>query len=118
MFSIQLSLLTEFANSTNSARDGLHRFRGVKSFILISMIFLPDLKWSAGKKTRGTATGNIVNMSGIFKPHEECSQTRTVLIEGKPGMGKTTYCKKLVYDWATGKQQDEDYFPRFETCCC
>ena len=67
------------------------------------------------KKTRGTATDNIVNMSGIFKPHEECSQPRTVLIEGKPGMGKTTYCKRMVYDWATGKQDAEDCFPRFET---
>ena len=52
-------------------------------------------------------------MSGIFKPHDECSKPRTVLIEGKPGMGKTTYCKKLVYDWASGNQQ-EDFFPRFE----
>ena len=67
------------------------------------------------KKTRGTATDNIVNMSGIFKPHEECPQPRTVLIEGKPGMGKTTYCKKMVYDWATGKQEAEDCFPRFQT---
>ena len=67
------------------------------------------------KKTRGTATDNIVNMSGIFKPHEECPQPRTVLIEGKPGMGKTTYCKKMVYDWATGKQDAEDCFPRFNT---
>ena len=30
-------------------------------------------------------------------------------------MGKTTYCKKLVYDWATGKQAAESCFPRFET---
>ena len=66
------------------------------------------------KKTRGTATTNTVDMSGIFKPHEECPHPRTVLIEGKPGMGKTTYCKKLVYDWATGKQEAQDYFPRFE----
>ena len=66
------------------------------------------------KKTRGTATTDIVNMSGIFKPHEKCQQPRTVLIEGKPGMGKTTYCKKLVYDWATGKQEAQDCFPRFE----
>ena len=29
-------------------------------------------------------------------------------------MGKTTYCKKLVYDWATGKQETQDCFPRFE----
>jgi len=73
------------------------------------------LKVVSRKKTRGTATDNIVNMSGIFKPHEECPQPGTVLIEGKPGMGKTTYCKKMVYDWATGKQEAEDYFPRFET---
>ncbi|KAL9965620.1 hypothetical protein ACROYT_G029447 [Oculina patagonica] len=76
------------------------------------------LKVVSRKKTRGTATTNTVNMSGIFKPQEECEQPRTVLIEGKPGMGKTTYCKKLVYDWATGKQEkedSEDCFPRFET---
>ena len=71
------------------------------------------LKVVSRRKTRGTATDNIVNMSGIFKPHEECSKPRTVLIEGKPGMGKTTYCKKLVYDWASRHQQ-EDCFPRFE----
>ena len=67
------------------------------------------------KKTRGTATDNIVNMSGVFKPHDECPQPRTVLIEGKPGMGKTTYCKKMVYDWATGKQEPEHCFPKFQT---
>ena len=54
-------------------------------------------------------------MSGIFKPHEECPKPRTVLIEGKPGMGKTTYCKKMVYDWATGKQEAEHCFPKFQT---
>ena len=67
------------------------------------------------EKTRGTTTTDTVNMYGIFRPHEECSQPRTVLIEGKPGMGKTTYCKKLVYDWATEKVETEDCFPRFET---
>ena len=67
------------------------------------------------KKTRGTATDKVVNMSAIFKPHEECPQPRTVLIEGKPGMGKTTYCQKLVYDWATGKPAADDCFPQFET---
>ncbi|XP_078379483.1 uncharacterized protein LOC144662531 isoform X1 [Oculina patagonica] len=72
------------------------------------------LKMISRKKTRGTATDEIVNMSAIFKPHEKCLQPRTVLIEGNPGMGKTTYCKKLVYDWATGKQEAEDSFPRFE----
>ena len=72
------------------------------------------LKVVSRTKTRGTATTDIVDMSGIFKPHEECPQPRTVLIEGKPGMGKTTYCKKLVYDWATGKQEAQDCFPSFD----
>ena len=61
-------------------------------------------------------------MSGIFKPHDECPQPRTVLIEGKPGMGKTTYCKKMVYDWATGKLGPKHCFPKFQTVlllkCC
>ena len=73
------------------------------------------LKVIGRKKTRGTAIDEIVNMSAIFKPHEECSQPRTVLIEGKPGMGKTTYCKKLVFDWATGEPVVYDCFPKFET---
>ena len=66
------------------------------------------------KKTRGTATDRVVTMSEFLKPHEECEKPRTVLIEGKPGMGKTTYCKKLVFDWATGKQETEDCFPNFQ----
>ena len=63
------------------------------------------------KKTRGTATSNIAKMSAIFQPHEECPKPRTVLIEGKPGMGKTTYCSKVAYDWATKKSEAGDYFP-------
>ena len=30
-----------------------------------------------------------------------CLALRTVLIEGEPGLRKTTYCKKYAYDWAT-----------------
>ena len=37
--------------------------------------------------------------------------TRTVLIEGEPGMGKTTYCQKLAYDWAKG-QETHASFPQ------
>ena len=44
------------------------------------------LKMVSRKKTRGATTSNIVEMSAIFQPHEECPKPRTVLIEGKPGM--------------------------------
>ena len=60
------------------------------------------------KKTRGEVTDKIITMSSLLNPHEECSEPKTVLIEGKPGIGKTTYCKKYVYDWATKKQNPYD----------
>ena len=54
-------------------------------------------------------TNVIVDMSSILDPYEECSAPRTVLIEGEPGMGKTTYCKKYAYDWATGNWELQGY---------
>ena len=72
------------------------------------------LKMVKRKKTRGTSTSGIVKMSAIFQPHEECPKPRTVLIEGNPGMGKTTYCKKLAYDWAVKEGEEEDCFPKLQ----
>ena len=66
------------------------------------------LKVVRRKKTRGDVTDKIITMSSLLNPHEECSEPKTVLIEGKPGIGKTTYCKKYVYDWATKKQNTHD----------
>ncbi|XP_068734578.1 NLR family CARD domain-containing protein 3-like [Montipora capricornis] len=68
------------------------------------------LKMVSRKKERGVKTDSIVNMLEIFTPHEECSQPKKVLIEGQPGMGKTTYCNKVAYDWAK-KCKVEDFFP-------
>ena len=65
------------------------------------------------KKARGTATQPDVEMAEIFTPHEECKQPKKVLIEGKPGMGKTTYCSKFAYDWATEKQKLADCALKF-----
>ena len=72
------------------------------------------LKVVRTKKTRGEVTDEFINMSSLLEPHEECSAPRTVLIEGKPGMGKTTYCKKYAYDWATVEQKPQDCLPRFK----
>ena len=68
------------------------------------------LKVVRRKKTRGEVTHKFITMSSLLHPHEECSKPRTVLIEGKPGMGKTTYCKKYVYNWATKKLNPQDCF--------
>ena len=68
-----------------------------------------------GKETnRGVLTDDITNMTAIFKAHAEYQRPRTVLIEGDPGMGKTTYCQKLAYDWATKQNEWDPSFPAIE----
>ena len=73
------------------------------------------LRVVAKEKTREKGTKEVTSMSSIFKPHEDCQRPMVVLIEGEPGIGKTTYCQKLAYDWATrqGREWDES-FPRVE----
>ena len=68
------------------------------------------------EKTRGIATlKEVTNMTSIFTPHECCEQPLIVLIEGEPGMGKTTYCQKLVFDWASKQCSEWDKsFPRID----
>ena len=60
-------------------------------------------------KTRQTGAEQVISITGVFKPHSGCSKPRTVLIEGEPGMGKTTYCQKVVYDWANGQETDASF---------
>ena len=72
------------------------------------------LKIVSKEKTQGGLTDDIINMTAIFKAHAECQRPRTVLIEGDPGMGKTTYCQKLAYDWATKQGDLDSSFPEIE----
>ena len=72
------------------------------------------LKIVSKEKTRGVLTDDITDMTAIFKPHVECQRPRTVLIEGDPGMGKSTYCQKLAYDWATKQKELDPSFPDIE----
>ena len=74
------------------------------------------LRIIAKEKTRGIATTKeVTNMTGIFTPHEGCKQPLIVLIEGEPGMGKTTYCQKLVFEWASKQCRDwDETFPRID----
>ena len=77
---------------------------------------LTRLKVVAKEKTPGIeTTKEITNMTSIFTPHKCCKHPLIVLIVGEPGMGKTTYCQKLVFDWAS-KQCGEwdESFPRID----
>ena len=72
------------------------------------------LKISGKEKTQGVLSDEITNMTAIFKARKECLSPRTILIEGDPGMGKTTYCQKLAYDWATKKDEWDPSFPEIK----
>ena len=65
--------------------------------------------------TRGTLTDDeITNLTGIFRPHPKCLKPSKVLIEGDPGMGKTTYSQKLAYDWANKQSEWDKSFPEID----
>ena len=68
------------------------------------------------EKTRGVVTSKeLTSMTSIFSPQEGCEQPLIVLIEGEPGMGKTTYCRKLVFDWARKQCRGwDESFPRID----
>ena len=53
---------------------------------------------------------NEVNMSEIFENGDDV----IVLVEGSPGMGKTTFCLKIAHDWANKATSKVDSFPQFE----
>ena len=75
----------------------------------LSTIFT-RLQINSRKKERSKLTDDTVNMTDVFKPHPECDNPRVVLIEGNPGMGKTTYCQKLAYDWSVGEIPSDGSF--------
>ena len=52
-------------------------------------------------------------MFDIFKAPGIGEDVMTI-VEGSPGIGKTTFCLKLAYDWAHGNIPSECSFPKFE----
>ena len=56
---------------------------------------------------------DAVNVFEIFKTLEKGEDVMT-LVEGSPGIVKTTFCLKLAYDWVHGKIPSECSFPKFE----
>ncbi|XP_068670273.1 nucleotide-binding oligomerization domain-containing protein 2-like isoform X4 [Montipora foliosa] len=67
------------------------------------------LKFVSRRKERGIKTDDSVDMFEIFQPHKECLQPRRVLIEGQPGMGKTTYCHKIAFNWTKERKGGESF---------
>ena len=54
-----------------------------------------------------------VDMYDIFKDLKKGEDVMT-LVEGSPGIGKTTFCLKLAYDWARETVPTKSSFPKLE----
>ncbi|XP_022809520.1 NLR family CARD domain-containing protein 3-like, partial [Stylophora pistillata] len=72
------------------------------------------LKIVSREKERKRLTDDLVKMTEVFRALKKCKKPRVVLIEGPPGMGKTTYCQKLAYDWSVGEITTEPSFPEVD----
>ena len=48
-----------------------------------------------------------IKISDIFEPFQDKDDSiiepKYILIDGAPGMGKTTLCKEIAYQWANGE---------------
>ncbi len=76
-----------------------------KEFINLGLIISPeDSKYSCDYSVRGDiddikAKKSKVKYEEVFK----VSSTELIMLEGRPGSGKTTLVHKIVKDWANGK---------------
>ena len=66
-----------------------------------------------GQKPDLVSENDEVNVTEIFKTLEKGKDVMT-LVEGSPGIGKTTFCLKLAFDSTHGKIPTECSFPKFE----
>ena len=71
------------------------------------------LKIVSREKSGNRSKTDEVNVFDIFETSEKGEVVMT-LVEGSPGIGKTTFCLKLAYDWAHGNIPSECFFPKFE----
>ncbi|XP_067019547.1 uncharacterized protein [Acropora muricata] len=61
--------------------------------------------------SKGEAEGSEIDVDDIFGSREEDNDP-LVLVEGSPGIGKTTFCLKLAHDWANDAMPRN--FPSFK----
>ena len=50
----------------------------------------------------------LIDIEDVLKPNES-GRSLTVVIDGPPGIGKTTLCRKLLNMWANGQIKHEQY---------
>lgn len=71
------------------------------------------LKIISRPKADDPSSGKEVNVYDVFGKYEK-GEDVMALAEGNPGIGKTTLCLKLAYDWAVESVTTAIAFSKFE----
>ncbi|ELU01609.1 hypothetical protein CAPTEDRAFT_213912 [Capitella teleta] len=58
------------------------------------------IKINKGEKTK-------IDIDQLFAPNEDEEPPKRVLVEGDPGIGKSTLCHKLAYEWSQNSCSDQ-----------
>ena len=80
----------------------IHPLPWCKDFQLSLETIYTEVRMVSRRKERSQLTEKRCGLYEIFKPHQECENPRVVLLEGKPGLGKTVSCQKVTLDWSNG----------------
>ncbi|XP_031571638.1 NACHT, LRR and PYD domains-containing protein 6-like [Actinia tenebrosa] len=60
-------------------------------------------------------TDELVEMESLFSPSSGgLAKCTRILIEGEPGIGKSSLCKKIAYDWSMNEASVSHIFQQFE----
>jgi len=67
-----------------------------------------------GQEGKSWQVGQIDHLTDIFRVHKYGPKPMTLLIKGKSGVGKTAFCQKLAYDWASKQEEWEKLSPQIQ----
>ena len=108
-----LSVFTKLLRAEYNRRSLLKPLLWQNNFKLLLEDVYTRLSIVSRRKTDFRLVSNEVNMYDIFKTLNK-GKDAMVLVEGSPGIGKTTFCLKISHDWANKKIPNEYSFPVFE----
>ncbi|KAJ7378625.1 NACHT, LRR and PYD domains-containing protein, partial [Desmophyllum pertusum] len=110
---LDLSLVVRILKAEYNRRSLLKPLLWQNTFKLPLDDVYTRLKIVSRRKTDFQLESNEVNMYDVFKTLTK-GEDAMVLVEGSPGIGKTTFSLKISHDWSNEKIPQDISFPEFK----